>query len=173
MVLIPGSGDLRGSQSTEGGDQFFGSPFPDTVFGLGGDDFLQGGDGFDILQGDDGNDALIGGNSADFLGGGAGDDFLLGGAGDDLLFGSSGSDRFVFSSLSPNEGIDRIFDFKASDGDKIQIFGSTFGIRTTLAFSFDDNTGALSADGAIFAVLPNNINGANGGFETASDISIV
>lgn len=173
MVLIQGSGDLRGSESTEEADQYFGSPANDTVFGLGGDDFLSGGDGQDILHGDAGDDALIGGNAKDFLFGGAGNDFLQGNAGDDFLFGGPGSDRFVFSSLSSEEGIDTIYDFQAGQGDKIQIFGSSFGIRTTQAFSFDSSTGALSADGVQFAVLPNSVNGANGGFNPAVDINIV
>ncbi|MBP2227849.1 Tol biopolymer transport system component/Ca2+-binding RTX toxin-like protein [Azospirillum agricola] len=88
---------------------------------------LTGGAGRDVLVGNVLDDTLTGGLGDDFLSGGLGDDYLLGGAGndvlvggagDDTLFGGAGADVFGFGIAS---GIDRIGDFNAAEGDRLQI----------------------------------------------------
>jgi Ca2+-binding RTX toxin-like protein len=62
------------------------------------------------------NDTLTGGNLADTL---------IGGAGNDTLFGGAGADNFVLNS--PNQGVDSIRGFNASEGDVINVSASDFG----------------------------------------------
>ncbi|WP_073524392.1 retention module-containing protein [Pseudomonas fluorescens] len=73
-------------------------------------DSLLGGAGDDILFGQGGNDTLDGGK---------GNDILLGGTGNDILIGGSGSDTFVWKA--GDIGNDVIKDFKASEGDRIDL----------------------------------------------------
>ena len=68
------------------------TPYPNGLFGLGGNDFILGSSDADRINGDDGNDRLLGGDNSDTLFGGVGNDLLNGGAGNDFLFGDSGSD---------------------------------------------------------------------------------
>ena len=68
------------------------TPYPNGLFGLGGNDFILGSSDADRINGDDGNDRLLGGGNSDTLFGGVGNDLLNGGAGNDFLFGDSGSD---------------------------------------------------------------------------------
>lgn len=68
------------------------TPYPNGLFGLGGNDFILGSSDADRLNGDEGNDRLLGGGNSDTLFGGVGNDLLNGGAGNDFLFGDSGSD---------------------------------------------------------------------------------
>jgi hypothetical protein len=75
--------------------------------------------GNDTISGTNGNDVLSGRSGNDVLKGGAGDDTLVGGRGYDHLTGGAGADRFVFNSLSDRG--DRITDFDASKGDKIDV----------------------------------------------------
>ncbi|NES21581.1 MAG: calcium-binding protein [Symploca sp. SIO3E6] len=79
----------------------------------------------DQLTGDGANNDLYGGAGNDTLVGGAGNDLLVGDAGNDLLVGGAGADTFHFRF--PNDGIDTITDFDASQGDIIQISDSGFG----------------------------------------------
>lgn len=116
--------------------------------GKAGNDLLEGGDGSDILYGDagtlgggaiagadtltggDGNDILVGdgrvGDDQGFVGGkdkldgGAGDDNLNGNAGADTLVGGSGADQFHFD---PSSGKDKLTDFKADEGDTLNLAG--------------------------------------------------
>lgn len=70
---------------------------------------------------------------------------LIGADGNDTLIGSfGGADSFVFNSLT--EGIDTIQSFDRSEGDKIQVSASGFGIGSTELdrFTYDGSTGALS-----------------------------
>jgi serralysin len=55
----------------------------------------------------------------DILTGGASNDALTGGYGKDILTGGLGADRFIFKSLADRG--DRITDFNASQGDKIDV----------------------------------------------------
>ncbi|MDN6859271.1 Ig-like domain-containing protein, partial [Pseudomonas sp. CAN2814] len=85
----------------------------------GGSDHLYGGDGNDILYGQGGNDFLFGENGNDILIGGTGDDQLTGGKGNDILTGGAGADLFIWKA--GDVGNDIITDFKASEGDRIDI----------------------------------------------------
>ncbi|QXI15554.1 retention module-containing protein [Pseudomonas hamedanensis] len=84
-----------------------------------GNDTLLGGAGNDILFGSGGNDLLDGGKGNDILLGGTGNDTLIGGRGNDILIGGSGGDTFVWKS--GDTGNDVIKDFKASEGDRIDL----------------------------------------------------
>ncbi|WP_434559412.1 retention module-containing protein [Pseudomonas sp. Z4-20] len=84
-----------------------------------GNDTLLGGAGNDIIFGQGGNDLLDGGKGNDILLGGTGNDTLIGGKGNDTLFGGLGGDTFVWKS--GDTGTDVIKDFKASDGDRIDL----------------------------------------------------
>ncbi|WP_422630822.1 immunoglobulin-like domain-containing protein, partial [Pseudomonas mucidolens] len=84
-----------------------------------GNDTLLGGSGDDILFGQGGNDYLDGGKGNDILLGGTGNDTLIGGPGNDILIGGSGADTFVWKS--GDVGNDVIKDFKASEGDRIDL----------------------------------------------------
>ncbi|PIB47669.1 hypothetical protein AOA59_00135, partial [Pseudomonas sp. 2822-15] len=84
-----------------------------------GNDTLLGGAGDDILFGQGGNDLLDGGKGNDILLGGTGNDTLIGGPGNDILIGGSGADTFVWKA--GDFGNDVIKDFKASEGDRIDL----------------------------------------------------
>ena len=75
------------------------------------------------LTGGSGNDTLSGLAGGDKLSGGLGDDVLIGGAGADTLTGGLGADRFVFQAAADSalNGMDRIADFNASEGDLIDL----------------------------------------------------
>jgi Ca2+-binding RTX toxin-like protein len=99
-------------QGTAGADGLTGTAGADRLLGLAGDDTLNG------VAGDD---ALNGGAGNDVLNGGAGTDYLVGGAGADVLAGGLGADRFAFLALG--ERGDTISDFKASEGDRLDLRG--------------------------------------------------
>ena len=111
----PGRDVLRGGS---GSDVLKGRGGHDRLSGGSGDDRLVGGSSSDRLSGGRGEDRLRGGSSDDVLRGGRGDDRLSGGSGDDRLHGGSGADVFLFAK---NSGRDRIKDFDASEGDRIDL----------------------------------------------------
>jgi len=132
-----------GADSVAGGsayDDIGGGTGDDTVDGKGGDDWVRGGDGNDRVLGGDGADALYGdagsdtlegglgvdvlqgGLGADLLKGGEGGDWLLGGGGSDILTGGAGADVFVSYGAG---GIDRVTDFAAWEGDRVQLASGT------------------------------------------------
>lgn len=100
--------DVSGSH--DGNDTLLGGAGNDIIFGQGGNDNLDGGNGNDILLGGTGDDTLLGG---------AGNDILFGGKGIDILSGDSGADTFVWKA--GDTGKDVIKDFKASEGDRIDL----------------------------------------------------
>ncbi|MFJ7316341.1 LapA family giant adhesin, partial [Pseudomonas sp. NPDC098747] len=116
-----------------------------------GNDTLLGGAGNDILFGAGGNDVLDGGKGNDILLGGTGNDTLIGGQGNDILIGGSGADTFVWKS--GDTGNDVIKDFKASEGDRIDLrdllqgeTGST--IDNFLKITTVDGTSSLQVSSA-------------------------
>ncbi|WP_460094405.1 LapA family giant adhesin [Pseudomonas sp. S2_B03] len=116
-----------------------------------GNDTLLGGAGHDILFGSGGNDLLDGGKGNDILLGGTGNDTLIGGQGNDILIGGSGGDTFVWKS--GDTGSDVIKDFKASEGDRIDLrdllqgeTGST--IDNFLKITTVDGTSSLQVSSA-------------------------
>ncbi len=133
-VLSGGGGSSR--------DVIRGGTGNDTIYGYGGDDDLRGNEGGDTLYGGDGNDFMLGDTTAtnansgndtlygekgnDTLHGGLGNDQLNGGAGTDTLYGEGGADTFVFDASTAGS-IDRVKDFKVSQGDKLDISGLLIG----------------------------------------------
>ncbi|WP_339480952.1 immunoglobulin-like domain-containing protein, partial [Pseudomonas fluorescens] len=116
-----------------------------------GNDTLLGGTGNDILFGSGGNDWLDGGKGNDILLGGTGNDTLIGGQGNDILIGGSGADTFVWKA--GDTGSDVIKDFKAAEGDRIDLrdllqgeTGST--IDNFLKITTVDGTSSLQVSSA-------------------------
>lgn len=152
-------------QGGDGNDSLIGGSGSDTLSGNGEQDSLQGGTGNDALQGGSGSDRLWGGVGDDLIDGGIGADMLMGGTGRDTLRGASGSDllngglgdddlyggaqadSFVFNFCDAKNQ-DRIFDFNASEGDRISIDDLLWDEDLTLRDAVDqfcsiDKAGAL------------------------------
>ena len=115
--------------------EIYGTQGDDTLTGTAGDDFINGLGGNDILAGLGGADRLVGGDGADTIDGGAGDDIIAVDAADgavDILTGGTGADRFLFSlygQSSTRLATDRITDFSAAEGDRIDLNYSNGGLR--------------------------------------------
>lgn len=128
-----------GNDSVAGGsgvDDLHGNLGNDTVRGGDGDDWVCGGQDNDRLLGDAGNDLVLGNLGSDSLLGGAGNDVVRGGQGDDVieggdgddwisgdkgfdvLYGGRGADTFHFFT---GAGLDRVHDFSATEGDRVQL----------------------------------------------------
>ncbi|WP_313807401.1 cadherin domain-containing protein [Sphingobium sp.] len=121
---IDGTGNELANTITgnSGNNSLWGGLGNDTMLGNAGDDRLYGEDGQDSLDGGAGNDLLDGGAAGDTIKGGAGADTLIGGAGKDTLTGGTEADVFVFArgdTTLNTASYDRITDFKASEGDRI------------------------------------------------------
>jgi len=128
-----------GNDSVTGGasfDDINGNAGADTAHGGAGGDWVVGGKDNDLLFGDDGDDIVYGnlgadtadgGTGADLVRGGQGDDSLTGGAGNDWLSGDKGADTISGGAgadtfhASPDAGADRIVDFSAAEGDRVQM----------------------------------------------------
>ena len=120
-----GDDDLNGNlgvdvvRGGDGNDSVRGGQDNDYIFGEAGDDpHLNGNLGDDEVYGGAGDDTVFGGQGADMLFGEAGDDLLSGDLGLDLLTGGTGADRFV---LRPGSGWDWVTDFRAAEGDRVQV----------------------------------------------------
>ena len=88
-----------------------------------------------VVDGGLGNDVIWASSGDDDLRGGEGNDILFGGKGTDTLTGGSGSDVFQFTLSSGN---DTITDFNISEGDKLEMWYSSFSpINVNLV---DNNT---------------------------------
>jgi Ca2+-binding RTX toxin-like protein len=152
-TIIGGSGQdvIRGlddNDSISGGGDFDyinGNKGQDTIHGNTGADSLLGGQGNDLVYGDEGDDVMVNGNigddtvhggiGADEVHGGQGNDLVLGedgndfvsgDLGDDTLTGGAGADAF---RLGFNGGVDRVTDFKASEGDHVVVdHGGTYTV---------------------------------------------
>lgn len=102
-----------------------------TINGTGNalDNLINGNSAANELRGEVGNDSLDGK---------AGNDLLDGGAGRDQLTGGSGADRFRFVTPSAfgTAQADRITDFSRSEGDRIELSRSAFGLAAGTAVSF-------------------------------------
>ncbi|MEH2315916.1 calcium-binding protein, partial [Nostoc sp.] len=99
-----------------------------TLNGGAGDDSLSasGSTGDNLLFGGDGNDYISASSATgkNTLYGGNGNDILTGGNGNDTLYGGTGTDTFAFNSY--HEGIDRLYDFNATN-ELIQVSAAGFG----------------------------------------------
>ncbi|MEH1938967.1 MAG: calcium-binding protein [Nostoc sp.] len=113
----------------------------------------------DYILGSNGNDTLKGGDSGnDTLKGGNGNDYLIGGNGNDALYGGSGIDTFAFSSF--NEGVNRLYDFNATN-ELIQISAAGFGGGLSIgSLSASEFTLGSSATNSTQRFIYNNITGA-------------
>lgn len=168
-TLTGGAGDdvLEGNYGDDnlnggdGNDLLEGSIGEDTLKGGAGIDILKGGVDNDILEGNagndqiegqSGNDILVGNEDNDWLVGGEGHDVLIGGLGDDILNGGQGADVFFLNSA--NDGFDTLLDFNPSQGDKIQISASGFGVDNLNDFTF--LSGILDFQGKNLALIQNN-----------------
>jgi Ca2+-binding RTX toxin-like protein len=97
-------------------------------------------------------DNVINGNSAaNELRGEAGNDSLNGGSGRDQLTGGSGADRFRFATPGAfgTAQADRITDFSRSEGDKIELSRSAFGLAAGATLSFQ----AVNSDAELTRAL--------------------
>jgi Ca2+-binding RTX toxin-like protein len=119
--------------STGAGDDYsVGGQGSDLLFGDAGNDIVWGNLGNDTCVGGEGNDQVRGGQGDDVLYGGAGNDFISGDRGNDTETGGAGADIF---HTSQDAGIDRVLDFRLSEGDRVQLDpGTTY----TLAQVGDD-----------------------------------
>ena len=125
-VLVGGDSfdDLHGNQGADtlsgeaDGDWVVGGKGDDRLSGDAGDDVVLGNIGHDLCDGGEGNDTVRGGQDGDRVMGRAGDDWLSGDRGADTLSGGPGADIFhVFADA----GLDRVTDFSATEGDRIQL----------------------------------------------------
>ncbi|NOT72383.1 MAG: calcium-binding protein [Hyphomicrobium sp.] len=99
-----------------------------------------------VIRGNNGVNTILGGDGNDSLYGYGGNDTLESQAGNDALFGGTGVDRFQFrqSQLGAASGIDRIYDFSASDYIKIDT-ASVTSQRALFSTEFALGTSALDA----------------------------
>ena len=128
---LAGGSDFDDINGNTGDDTAAGGPGGDWVVGGQNNDLLLGEDGDDIVYGNLGNDTSDGGVGNDTVRGGQGDDSLAGGTGTDWLSGDRGADTLsggtggdLFHSSS-GAGIDRVLDFRLSDGDRVLLDAGT------------------------------------------------
>ncbi|APG88181.1 serralysin C (plasmid) [Sinorhizobium americanum CCGM7] len=117
------------------GDAITGNQAANKLYGYAGNDTMNGDLGNDLLYGGNGSDKLYGSSGNDALIGEAGNDALYGGTGADRLYGGAGADTFSFRTLAESTaaatGRDTIYDFLASQSDKIDL--SAIDANTTTA----------------------------------------
>ncbi|MEO7239950.1 MAG: calcium-binding protein, partial [Sphingomicrobium sp.] len=107
------------------------------------------------LVGNTGSNALHGGNGNDTIGGGAGNDVLWGEAGLDTLTGGTGADTFMlFAPVAGNQ--DKVVDFTRTQGDKIGLVGSDFGLSAgALDASHLSTTGVVTSAAGVGQLVYN------------------
>ncbi|WP_085034486.1 M10 family metallopeptidase [Ensifer aridi] len=136
-------GDRRSLiENVKGGsasDTITGNEVVNKLWGYSGGDTLSGDSGGDFLDGGAGADMLNGGSGNDTLDGESGNDTLYGGTGSDRLTGGSGADTFFYSdSTIGASDRDTIYDFLASESDRIKL--SSIDANTSMSgdqgFSF-------------------------------------
>ena len=119
-----GFDDINGNMGDDfcvggaGTDWVVGGKDNDSLFGEGGDDIVYGNLGNDILGGGVGNDLVRGGQGDDTVRGDDGNDTIAGDRGSDQISGGLGADLFLSFSET---GIDRVTDFNAGEGDRVQL----------------------------------------------------
>jgi Ca2+-binding RTX toxin-like protein len=124
--IVGGTGfdDINGNAGNDtcvsgGGDDWVvGGKDNDSLVGSDGQNLVYGNLGSDTCDGGAGNDIVRGGQDDDVVMGGAGDDFVSGDKGSDTMTGGAGAD--VFHTFG-DAGIDRVTDFHASEGDRVQL----------------------------------------------------
>lgn len=146
-----GSNYLRGDEGDDvitggsGFDDINGNMGRDFLRGGAGNDWVVGGKDEDVLFGDEGDDLVYGNIGNDTVGGGAGNDIVRGGQGDDLVRGDDGRDIIsgdlgndtlagglgadIFLTFGTT-GLDRVVDFNAGEGDRVQVEpGTTYTLE--------------------------------------------
>lgn len=108
---LPPAGAIVGSAND---DIMVGTDAADIIYGQLGDDDIDGGSGDDTIFGGAGKDNIVGGAGNDIINGGSDADDLTGGTGADIF-------RYYLASESTVAAADKIKDFKASEGDKIDL----------------------------------------------------
>jgi VCBS repeat-containing protein len=108
---LPSAGAIVG---TSGDDIMITAELADIIYGEAGDDEISSGGGADTIFGGSGRDTINGGNGNDIISGGTDRDDLTGGAGADIF-------RYYLASESTVAAFDRIRDFNAADGDRIDL----------------------------------------------------
>jgi Ca2+-binding RTX toxin-like protein len=124
--MTGGSGfdDMNGNMGDDtlaggfGDDWVVGGKDQDTLYGQQGADIVYGNLGADRCDGGDGDDVVRGGRQDDTLTGGAGNDWLSGDRDSDVITGGAGAD--IFHTFG-DAGLDRVTDFNAAEGDRVQI----------------------------------------------------
>ncbi len=124
--IIGGTGfdDINGNKGNDtitggpGGDWLVGGQDNDLITSTGGNDILYGNLGNDTLNGGSGNEVIRGGQGDDVLTGGGGNDWVSGDKGSDTMTGGTGAD--IFHTFG-DAGIDRVTDFRLSEGDRVQL----------------------------------------------------
>ncbi len=132
---VAGSSDPDLVFGNRGNDLLTGGPSNDILWGGVDNDVINGDEGNDNLNGNLGNDTVSGGIGNDIVRGGRDNDRLIGDAGNDVLigdfgvddlFGGASADAFVLraeteSGQTDPTRADTIFDFSASDGDRVLV----------------------------------------------------
>ena len=127
-----GFDDINGNMGNDvvfgglGTDWVVGGKDTDLLFGEQGDDIVFGNLGNDTVGGGTGNDLVRGGQDQDVVRGDDGDDIVSGDRGSDTIFGGLGADTFISFTET---GQDRVEDFNAGEGDRVQLDpGTTYGL---------------------------------------------
>lgn len=150
---------------------------------IGANSVLTGTEGPDVISGTSASDTISGLGGNDVLSGLAGGDVLKGGLGADILTGGTGADTFVYETVAESTKTlrDRIMDFSAADGDKIDLsavdastgypgnqdfqwrgLGSYQGVESQLRYSYSEYQtiiyGDINRDGVSeFSVAVNGL----------------
>jgi Ca2+-binding RTX toxin-like protein len=160
---IVGGAGFDNINGNMGRDTESGGAGNDWVVGGKDDDFLSGDAGADIVNGNLGNDTCVGGLGDDSVRGGQADDMIYGGAGNDWLSGDLGNDTEsggagadIFRVFT-GDGIDRVTDFNAAEGDRVQFDpGTPYTVRQAGADTIVDlgSSSQLILVGVQIATLP-------------------
>ena len=137
------------------GDTLVGNALGNKLKGAGGEDSLLGFSGNDRLWGGADDDHLFGLNDHDTLHGETGDDTLEGGLGRDEMYGGADADTFRWNAANETSlnvlTADRIMDFNAAEGDRIDLSGIDANVYAAgnQAFTFIGNAAFSGAPGEI------------------------
>ena len=102
--------------------------------------------GNDTMYGNGGNDWLEASGGDSTIDGGPGNDKIVSGVGNDVLTGGADADTFVFRDNAP--GHDRITEFNAAEGDRIDFSQNAFVKQMSdIGISDDGNGNAVLSYG--------------------------
>lgn len=133
-------------EAGDGDDWVIGGKDNDSLAGDAGGDLVYGNIGPDTCDGGDGSDIVRGGQDNDVLRGGTGDDYVSGDRGDDTVAGGAGADLF---HTFGDAGLDRVSDFDATEGDRVQLDPGT---QYTVAQVGSDTVISMTGGGQMILV---------------------